>query len=487
MKKSLEDYVFLSATELAREIRKKSITSLGITKYIIERIEKFNPDLVAISTLAKEMALDRATSADMALTKGLVWGALHGVPITIKDSFRIAGVVTTAGTTELKSFIPKTDAIVVQRLKQAGAVILGHTNVPYLLADTQSYNEIFGTSKNPWDHSLTPGGSTGGGAAALAAGLSYLSVGSDLAGSIRHPAVFCGVYGHKPSLEVIPREGQIPPMPGRISMRADMSVAGPLARSAADLKLAMEILGGPYHEEAMAYQWHLPPARGTRMTDYHLGYVVDDPICPVVPEIKQMMEQTIDALTEAGVTLQEGWPEGLDIHEQLKNYLYLLYYNHAGKLQDQDIDRLRQLATKDDGSLEVMTAQAYTRPHKYFKITNEARIRGRRIWQDYFKKFDGFLLPAAFCVAFPHDHSEPLEQRQIPTSVGPRPYGDLFFWIALPSLTGHPATVAPVGLDENGLPVGIQIIGPYLEDATPIDIAGKLADYTDGFLQPPNY
>jgi amidase len=487
LSKSPIDLDFASATEVARAIRKHEISSLALTRRILKRIEKYNPDLVAISTLMKEEALKRAQEADEALDRGEIWGPLHGVPITIKDSFRIEGVITTAGIPDLATFKPQKDAVVVKRLRAAGAVILGHSNVPFMLGDWQSYNEIFGTSKNPWDLKLTPGGSTGGGAAALAAGLSYLSIGSDIAGSIRVPAAYCGVYGHKPSLGVIPRKGQIPPRPGNPSLPADMSVAGPLARSAADLKLALEILGGPIEEEAIAYRWTLPPARGTRLVDYHIGYVIDDPISPVLQEVKLILSRTIETLKNAGVTLVEGWPPGLDITEQYKAYLYLLYSNHARGLEDDKIDEMRALASKDDDSLEVMTAKAWTAPHKYFQQASETRLNCRAIWQKYFETFDAFLLPTTIGPAFPHDHSDPLEQRQIPTPEGDRPYGDLFPWIAFSSLSGHPTTSAPIGLTKNGLPISIQIIGPYLEDATPIDIAGKLADHIDGFIRPPNY
>ncbi|NVM46693.1 MAG: glutamyl-tRNA amidotransferase, partial [Candidatus Lokiarchaeota archaeon] len=202
---------FISAIEAARAIRRGEVSSLDLTKNIFERIEKYNPNLNAVVTILKDDALNRARAADQAMAKGELWGPLHGVPCSIKDTIEIANVLTTAGSPELATHIPKKDAVVVERLLRAGAVIIGHTNVPLLAADLQSYNEIFGTTNNPWDHKLTPGGSTGGGAAAVAAGLSYLSIGSDIGGSIRIPSHFCGVFGHKPSLNVVPRHGHIPP------------------------------------------------------------------------------------------------------------------------------------------------------------------------------------------------------------------------------------------------------------------------------------
>src|SRR5262249_6175646 len=222
----------------------------------------------------------------------------------------------TAGAPQFANHVPARDAVVVARLRAAGAVILGKTNVPRLASDWQSYNEIFGVSNNPWDVTRTPGGSSGGEAAALAAGLTYLSVGSDIGGSIRVPAHFCGVYGHKPTLNVVPVRGHIPPPPNAVPGPADLAVAGPLARSAADLKAVLEILGGPDSEDATAYRWSLPPARGARLSDYRVGYVVDDPLCPVSEDVKELMTRAVEALRKGGAQLEEGWPTGVKPAEQ---------------------------------------------------------------------------------------------------------------------------------------------------------------------------
>jgi len=249
---------------------------------------------------------------------------LHGVPITIKDAFDIANVRTTAGA--FANNVSKSDAVAVARLRAAGAVILGHTNVPVMLTDWQSYNPIFGTTNNPWNLSRTPGGSSGGEVAALAAGLTYLSLGSDVGGSIRVPAHFCGVFGHKPSLNVVPLAGSVPPPSGAPPVPAAiMSVAGPLARSAADLKLALELLGGSNPDESFAYRWSLPQARGTRLSDYRIGYVLDDPLCPVATDVKEVMVEAVDALRRAGARLVEGWPSGVNLSEQYDTYRYLLF------------------------------------------------------------------------------------------------------------------------------------------------------------------
>jgi len=479
---------FASAVEAGRAIRQRKVSSLELTDHILKRIDKYNPSLNAIVTLLQDEALARARAADEALAKGESWGALHGVPITVKDAFEIAGVRTTAGAPFLAKYVPKRDAVAVSRLRSAGAVILGHTNVPFMLGDWQSYNEIFGTTNNPWDLKRTPGGSTGGGAASLAAGLSYLSIGSDIGGSIRVPAHFCGVYGHKPTLNLISARGHIPPPPtARPAPPMDLGVAGPLARNPADLKKALEILGGPDPEEAIAYRWSLPPARGTRLSEYRIGYVVDDPLCPLSSDVKKVILEAIEALRKADAYLKEGWPPGVKPADQYNTYRYLLAATFASGLQDDQIEEMRKLAAKQYSSFEAIMALAWTAPHKHFQAASYARMAARTVWQEYFRTHDVFLMPTAFVPAFPHDHSQPTWKRKLSTPEGPREYNDMLFWISFATLTGLPATTAPIGLTRDGLPVGIQIIGPFLEDATPIDVAGKMAEVTGGFKTPEGY
>jgi len=487
MSKELSDLSFVSAIEAARSIQKGEVSSLELTKHILDRIERYNPTLNAVITILKDDALNRARAADEALAKGELWGPLHGVPCSVKDTFEIANVLTTAGIPALAKYIPKRNAVVVERLLGAGAVIIGHTNVPFMASDLQSYNEIFGTTNNPWDHKRTPGGSTGGGAAALAAGLSYLSIGSDIGGSIRTPSNFCGVFGHKPSLNIIPSRGHIPPLPSVLVPPDDLAVIGPLARSAADLKLALKIFGGPDPNDAIAYSWTLPPSRGTHLSDYRIGYILDDPLCPVIPEVKEALFQAINAFRKRGAKLEEGWPPGVNPSSQYETYRFLLDSTYAYELQDDQVELTREIATKKDGSDESRFAWAWTAPHKHFQAANTARMMARAVWQDYFRTHDAFLLPTTFIPAFPHDHSIPMYQRRLDTLEGPRPYLDILFWISFATLTGLPATTAPIGLTKDGLPVGLQIIGPYLEDATPIDLAGILTDVTGGFQPPEGY
>jgi len=485
---ALADLDFASAGEVARAIRRGDVSSVELTTHIVERIKRYNPRLNAIVTLTEDAALARARAADEARARGDWWGPLHGVPCTIKDTFETAGVKTTAGVSSLAQHVPARDAAVVERYRGAGAVILGKTNVPEWASDWQSYNAVFGAANNPWDLSRTPGGSSGGEAAALAAGLSYLSAGSDIGGSIRVPAHFCGVYGHKPTLGVVPLRGHIPPPPGGPpGPPSSLAVAGPLARSAADLALALQILGGPDGDEARAYRWSLPPARGSRLTDYRIGFVLDDPRCPVSPEVGGVARQAVDALKKAGARLEEGWPTGVVPADQYDAYLYALFATFGFQLKDEQFETLRARGAGKDSGYPSIIARAWTDPIKSHQAAARRRMAARAAWQAYFRTHDAFLLPTEFVPAFPHDHSQPQQARRLATPAGPREYYDLLFWIAFATLTGLPATAAPIGLTSGGLPVGLQIIGPYLEDLTPIDVAGKLADVVGGFRPPGGY
>jgi amidase len=485
---STADLDFASALDAARAIRTRRISSVELTTRMLARISRYNPQLNAIVTLTPDAALARARAADEALARGDWWGPFHGVPATIKDNVETAGVRSTAGAVAFASHVPLRDAAVVERLRGVGVVILGKTNMPSLGADWQSANALFGTSRNPWNADCTPGGSSGGEAAAVAAGLTYVSIGSDLGGSIRIPANFCGVYGHTPTAEVVPMRGHLlsppgaPPAPPSI-----MVVAGPLARSAADLKVSLEVLGGPDGDDARAYRWILPPARGARLADYQIGYVLDDPACPVSAEVKPVLEGAIGALQKAGARLEAGWPPGISADEQYDTYRDLLWVLYASMMRSDQADAMRDLAAREERSHLGRVARAWTASPTYLAAAHARRLAARAAWQQYFRTHDAFLMPTAFVPAFPHDPSLPWQDRRLATPAGPREYLDLLYWIAFATLTGLPATTAPVGRTASGLPVGMQIMGPYLEDATPIDVAGKLADVVGGFTPPPGY
>jgi amidase len=478
------DLDFASALEAAEAIRKKQVSSLELTERAFARIDRYNPQLNAFVYQLREDALTQAKKADEAQASGKSVGVFHGVPINIKESFGVAGQPDTWGIPVFKNAKSPADCEAAARLRNSGAILLGGTNVPVGLADWQSYNPIYGTTNNPWDLKRVPGGSSGGSAAALAAGLGYLSVGSDIGGSIRVPSHFCGLFGHKPTLNLVSMQGHGPAgvrdNPGLDTL---LAVAGPMARSAADLFEALKILGGPANYDTKAWEWELPAPRATSLKNFRVGYVIDDALASPTPETKSLLEKTITALDRAGAQLKPGWPADFQFQALLDNYKFLLFafLFSVSTPEQQESQRKANAADPNAKPLPGMT------PFAAWQRQNFQRLGFRARWQTYFNDVDVFLSPVAFTPAFPHDHSEPQEQRTIATSAGPRHYFDLFDWIATASLTGCPATAAPIGRTPDNLPVGIQIMGPFWEDATTIKFSELLSQEIGGFKPPPGY
>ena len=474
----------LSALQAAEAIRKKQVSSVELTRHTFERIERYNPALNAFVYQLKEEALVQAKKADEAVARQETLGVFHGVPIHVKESFAVAGHPCTWGMPVFRDSRASQNATVVERLLSAGAVLIGATNVPVNLSDWQSYNPIYGTTNNPWDLKRTPGGSSGGTAAAVAAGLGYLSVGSDIGGSIRVPSHFCGIYGHKPTLDIVSLRGHqpggIPTPPGFSTL---LAVAGPMARSASDLLAALKVLGGPQGWDAKAWKWELPPARRERLKEFRVGYVLDDPIAPPTPDVRAVLEKALENLGRAGAKMKPGWPAGFQPPALLDTYRYMLFAFFISMSPQEAQQALRQQFEKIAGPEAAETLASF--PH--WQAENLRRLGFRAHWQVYFDEVDVFLSPVTFTAAFPHDHSEPQEQRSIATVSGPRKYMDGLNWISHGTLTGCPVTVAPAGRTETGLPVGIQIMGPYWEDATTITFAELLASEIGGFTPPPGY
>ena len=479
------DPAFATASDAVRALRSGGISARELTEHTYRRISRHNPKVNAFVTLIEEQAMARAREADDALAAGKVWGPLHGLPIVIKDSFSTAGVRTTSGSKKFENRIPREDAVAVARLKRAGAIIIGKTNLPEFARDNQTYNEVAGTTNNPWDPRRTSGGSTGGGAAALAAGFGFLELGSDIAGSIRNPSHFCGIYGHKSTLDVVPGESATPGTP--VSTPSFLGVSGPMARGAEDLRMMLEVIGGQAPGEAVALQWKLPPARRERLRDYRIGYVLDDPFCAVTAEVRDVLTNAIDALRKAGVNMREGWPTGIDPEALFDAYYFLLLARFARPATERQRSQPESDADEPWAYYSKKNREALYASHWDWAARTASRLRARAVWQDYFKTYDAFFLPGNFVAAFPHDHERPAYRRVLDTPEGKRLYYDVMKWISLATLSGCPATAAPVGRTRGGLPVGLQIMGPYLEDATPVAIAGHMADLVGGYEAPPGY
>jgi amidase len=475
---------FGTAREAAAAIRAKQISSLELTEHTWRRIDAFQPSLNAYVYQLREESLAAAARADETLARGDAAGALHGVPVNVKESFGVDGRPCTWGMPALKDSKAPRHAAAVRRLLDAGAVLLGATNVPFQLMDGQSFNKIYGTSNNPWDLTRTPGGSSGGSAATLAAGMAFFSIGSDIGGSIRAPASFCGIYGHKPTLDLVDMMGHAPggggDLPGFSTL---LAAAGPMARSADDLELGLRLLGGPEPPAAKAFRWTLPECRHPSLRDFRIGYVVEDPAVPVSAETKDAIEAAIRACERAGATLRAGWPDGFRFQELLDTYFFHLGAVVLSLTPPDDQERTRANLTR----LPEQYARGALSGFAEWQLQNLKRLAYRARWEKYFESVDVFLSPTTFTTAFPHDRT-PVDKRLIPTPEGTtQGFWDLVRYITPATLTGCPATTAPVGLSRSGLPVGLQIMGPFLEDATPIGFARLLAREVGGFHAPKGY
>ncbi|HVR29669.1 MAG TPA: amidase [Thermoanaerobaculia bacterium] len=481
MSPAITDLCYLSATELAAAIRAKKVSSREALDALLERVERHDRDLNLVVTLDPERARRDAAAADDELARGEWRGPLHGVPMTIKDSFQTAGLRTTSGAPDLAHHIPGEDAVPVARLRAAGAVVFGKTNLPLYAGDVQSYNAVFGQSNNPWDPSRTPGGSSGGAAGALAAGLTPLELGSDIGGSIRNPSHSCGVVGHKPSYRLVPAQGQIPGPPGTLT-QADIAVAGPMARTVEDLELGLDVLAGPDEWESVGWSLALRPARHDRLEDFRIAAWIDDELCPLSRQVSALLAGAVDALERAGATVARDARPDFTLAYASRVFDQLLGAAECGGFTYDEIESMAQrvLTGSHDPGMEHSVLR-----HRAWLSANERRLQMRKKWFHFFKEWDAVLLPVSPVPAIPHDHSEPMSRRTIQVDGEPRPYGDLIKWMGVTGVAYLPATVVPVGLTPEGLPVGIQIAGPYLEDRTTLAIARHLERLLGGFRPPP--
>jgi amidase len=483
----MTDVPFRSAKELAALIRKKRVGCLELLDTYLGRVEKYNPRLNAIIATDVEGARRRARAADKALGKGATWGPLHGVPMTIKESYDVVGMPTTWGVPELKDNYPTRNALAVDRLLGAGVVLFGKTNVPLYLADWQSFNAIYGTTNNPWDVSRTPGGSSGGSAAALAAGLTGLEAGSDIGSSIRNPAHYCGVYGHKPTYGIVPPRGQA--LPGKITP-TDISVIGPLARSAADLELGLTVMAGPDEIDAEGWQLRLPAADKKTLREYRIAIVLTDPNSEVDCEVQDRLQALADFLAKKKVKVNDRARPDIDTGEAQRVYIQLLRAATSGRQTDEMFRHNLEAArtsSPDDESYFARMMRGNTIFHRDWLALNEARHRMRWKWADFFKDYDLLLCPPAASAAFPHNQKGERHEQTIRVNGRDVPTTDQLFWAGYPGMAYLPSTVAPAGFTPARLPVGVQIVGPQYGDRTCIAFARLLETEFQGFVPPEGY
>ena len=475
---------FLSATELAAMVRQKRIGCLELLDHMIARVERLDLRINAVVVRDFQRARETARALDSGGDGSK--RPLSGVPMTVKESFDVAGLPTTWGYEEHKDHIAKEDALAVQRLKRAGAVLFGKTNVPVSLMDWQSFNPVYGTTSNPWNTAHTPGGSSGGSAAALAAGFAALEAGTDIGGSIRVPAHYCGVFGHKPTWGLCPPRGHS--LVGAAAM-TDISVIGPLARSAADLACALALLAHPDEAET-ALELALPPPRIAGFRGLRVALWPDQPGVETDAETVAKLHELGRFLASEGAEVDDSARPGFDPVEAFHVYLRLLFAAMSARMTEQAMaetrDEVARLAP-DDMSAKAVMIRCIDLPHREWLHLNERRHKLRRIWSAFFQDWDVLLCPVIATPAMPHMQGGLIPDRRVPVSGREILYDEMLFW---PGITGAyhlPASVAPLGLSQAGLPIGVQIVGPLYGDRTTIHVAGLLEQAGFRFTPPPGW
>jgi len=482
------DVPFRSAKQLAADIKRKKIGCLELLDLYLARVEKYDGALNAVVVRDFDRARTRARAADRALARHQLWGPLHGVPMTIKESYDVVGLPTTWGVPAYKDRIATKNAVVVDRLLRAGVVLFGKTNVPLYLGDWQSFNAIYGTTNNPWDVTRAPGGSSGGSAAALAAGLTGLEAGSDIGSSIRNPAHFCGVFGHKPTWGIVPRAGQALPWQ---TAPVDIDVVGPLARSADDLAIALAAMAGPDEIDGAGWQLRLAPARQKRLRDFRVALMLDAaPEIPVDREVTDRLQALADFLGRQKVKVDDRARPAIDTREAFSVYVKLLRAATSDRQSDADFEKNVGIArglAPDDESYYARATRAAIASHRDWLAANEARYRMRQAWAEFFTKYDLLLCPAAGTAAFPHDQKGERHDRTLVVNGKRVPVTDHLFWAGYTGVSFLPSSAAPCGFTPSRLPVGVQIVGPQYGDLTCLAFARLLEREFQPFVPPPGY
>ena len=483
----MDTLVFRSAHDLAVQIRERTVSSSEVVDAYIRQIARHNPTVNALVTLDEERARLRAKEADTALAHGNLWGPLHGVPFTIKDALETAGVRTTSGFPPLSDHIPAVDATVVARLRRAGGILLGKTNLPTLASGGLTDNPLFGRTNNPWDLARTPGGSSGGSAAALAAGMTPLDVGSDAGGSVRIPAHVCGVYALKPTQYRVPLTGHVPPPP---PLRASQmlrygAVLGPLARSVADLEQALRIIAGPDGQD-----WAVPPATlesapQRRLQDMRFAWSDNFGGMPITGDTYATLARVTTELEHHGCRVEHRAPDGFDFVAAWETYgeLWQAQVGAAQTFEQETAGASGYDLNSDDAFFRGLARGVNATARQY------AAILGRRdgliaTLEAFFGQWDALLCPVALSPASLHASlGEPLRvaQGQVSYWTGTMAYCCPF------NLTGHPALVLPAGRSPEGLPIGLQIVGRLWGEMDLLAIGAQLGQILEPFRRPPGY
>ncbi len=452
---SVTDIGLRSTVEQADLIQRGELSSRELTEHFIERIERLDGEINSVITRDFETALAESDAADASQQKGQSLGVLHGVPITVKDALQTKNLKSTGGATELRDNVPSQDAAVVASIRRQGGIVMGKTNLPRWSGDIQAYNDIFGTTNNPWDISRGPGGSSGGAAAAVAMGFTSFEIGTDIGGSIRFPAAFNGVWGHKPSFGVIPTTGYLDHIDGGLN-EADINVFGPIARSAQDLELLLTVMkrnSPPWVAELEAAPEDLK--------DLKIGAWLDDEFCPVDDEVREQLEKAVAALEKDGISVDRSARPELDPDEAAMLGLWL-------------VQRAISQSTDSDGP-----------GHRIWLDQHVRREELKLKWAQFFDRYDAVIMPVCFVPPFEHQQQGDFGSRTLICNGEKRNYIDVVKWTTMVGMAYLPSTVPPIGLGASGMPIGCQVVGPYGGDRLTIALAGRIGDLMGGYQPPP--
>jgi amidase len=485
------DFAWLPATEQLAALDAKEISSAELVELYLSRINTHNPSLNAIVTVDADAARRAAKQADAARAEGRSLGPLHGLPITVKDSYETAGMRTVCGRPDLADYVPTEDAEAVARLRRAGAIILGKTNMPTGNADVQASNPVFGRTNNPWDRSRTSGGSAGGGAAATAAGLASFDFGSEIGGSTRIPAHFCGLYGHKSTWQSIPLVGHIPPAPGNPGRwgEADMACAGVQVRGARDIIPALEATVGPLNPDG-GFSYTLAAPRATALKDFRVAVWADDSDCRIDKDVRRALDDAVAALRSAGAKVVEQ-PANIPVdiatsHELFLSLVFAAFSVDRSTISPLSASALGLRSLRHPHGEAAAAMRGTIQSHRGWLFRDAARREIAARWVQFFREFDVLLLPVTPTAA-PGHHNKDHDRfgRTIDVDGVARSYWDQTKWSALANIAGAPATTMPITTNAAGLPVGIQAMGPAGGDRTTVEFAALLTETLGGYRIPP--
>ncbi|WP_068618079.1 amidase family protein [Paenibacillus tuaregi] len=488
------EWVYQTASELIRQLGEGQVTSKQLVEYYFTRIDRFNPEINAVIQQQREAALQQAELADLEREAGTIRGPLHGLPMTIKESFNVKGLLTTSGAKHLRSNVAQGNAPTVQSLLNAGAIIMGKTNVPTMTSDWQTYNDIYGTTNNPWDLSLSPGGSSGGSAAALAADFTPVEFGSDLIGCLRIPAHYTGVYAHRCSLGGMSVRGHVPGNPPDDPSEPDLSAAGPLARSAADLRLMMKVLYDPWLEvpDQPDFTSNTLISKNKIKVLTWFGDAAHELDAPII----RRYEDFIAKLSQKSeIEVHRQMPADIRIEE-----LFELAIQLSARLVGTSFNA-RQRMVASLASLGLRMSKAFTSAFpegldRYYAAMNDGPAEQRRtdqLRQEYHQKFaalfeqyDVLLMPVSPVLAIPHMQMA-VHRRSLDVNGKAVGYNEHLIWNVLATVLGLPSTVMPLQHREGEMPCGIQIVSGQFQDHKTIDFAEICEEITGGFVAPAPY